>query len=101
MPATPMLAYHRAGNRTEETKTRAANCSEREEWIQIMVAGGLGVCFTPEYPPIVPGVMTQAVVDPEVARDVTLVTISGRRFSPAVATFVKAIKAYPWRDDHR
>jgi DNA-binding transcriptional LysR family regulator len=61
-----------------------------------MVAGGLGICFTPEYSPLVPGVMTRPVVDPEVTREVSLVAMSGRRFSPAVAAFVKAIRAYPW-----
>ena len=29
-------------------------------------------------------------------REVSLVTVAGRRFSPAVATFVKATKAYRW-----
>jgi LysR family hydrogen peroxide-inducible transcriptional activator len=70
--------------------------SEREDWIQTMVAGGLGICFVPEYSPTLPGVLTRPVVDPEVTREVSLVAISGRRFSPAVAAFVKAIKAYPW-----
>lgn len=70
--------------------------SEREDWIQTMVAGGLGICFTPEYSPTVPGVVTRPVIDPEVTRIVSLVAISGRRFSPAVAAFVKAIKAYSW-----
>jgi LysR family hydrogen peroxide-inducible transcriptional activator len=45
--------------------------------------------------------MTRAIVDPELARDVALVAISGRRFSPVVAAFVKAIKACPWPQDHR
>src|SRR6266702_4742886 len=75
--------------------------SEREDWIKVMVAGGLGVCFTPEYSPLVPGVMTRPVVDPEVTREVALVAISGRRFSPAVAAFVKSIQAYPWPQGER
>src|SRR5262249_1804424 len=49
--------------------------SEREDWIQTMVAGGLGICFIPEYSPILPGVMTRPVVDPEVTREVSLVAI--------------------------
>ena len=82
--------------RGQGAKLRGAYRSEREDWIQVMVAGGLGICFTPEYSPLVPGVVTRPVVDPEVTRDVSLVAISGRRFSPAVAAFVKAIQAYPW-----
>jgi len=56
----------------------------------------MGVCFIPEFSPTVPGLVTRPLVDPEVAREVLLVSIAGRRFSPAVATFVKAIKAYRW-----
>jgi DNA-binding transcriptional LysR family regulator len=40
--------------------------SEREDWIQKMVAAGFGVCFLPEYSPTIPGVRTQPVTDPEV-----------------------------------
>jgi LysR family hydrogen peroxide-inducible transcriptional activator len=82
--------------RAQGVAIKRAYRSEREDWIQTMVAGGFGICFTPEYSPLIPGVMTRPVVDPEVTRDVSLVAMSGRRFSPAVATFVRAIRAYPW-----
>ena len=42
--------------------------SEREDWIQMMVAAGFGVCFLPEFSPTIPGVRTQPVTDPEVVR---------------------------------
>ena len=72
--------------------------SEREDWIQNMVAGGLGICFLPEYSAVIPGLHVRPVTDPEVARDVCLVTVAGRRFSPAVLTFVNAVKAYGWAE---
>ena len=34
--------------------------SEREDWIQNMVAGGLGICFLPEYSAVVPGLQVRA-----------------------------------------
>ena len=70
--------------------------SEREDWIQSMVMAGMGICFMPEFSPVMPGLHTRRVIEPEVVREVSLVTVSGRRFSPAVATFVKALKAYKW-----
>lgn len=70
--------------------------SEREDWILTMVAGGMGVCFLPEYSATVPGVVTRRVADPEIVREVAIVTVAGRRFSPAVAAFVKASRAYRW-----
>jgi LysR family transcriptional regulator, hydrogen peroxide-inducible genes activator len=70
--------------------------SEREDWIQMMVAAGFGVCFLPEFSPTIPGLRIQPVSDPEVVREVSLVSMSGRRFSPAVLTFVRAIRAHDW-----
>ncbi len=70
--------------------------SEREDWIQNMVAGGLGICFIPEYSAVIPGLQVRPVTEPEVSREVCLVTVAGRRFSPAVATFVSAVKSYNW-----
>jgi DNA-binding transcriptional LysR family regulator len=70
--------------------------SEREDWIQMMVAAGFGVCFLPEFSPTIPGLRTQPVSDPEVVREISLVSMSGRRFSPAVLTFIQAIRAYDW-----
>jgi len=70
--------------------------SEREDWIQMMVAAGFGVCFLPEFSPTIPGVRLQPVSEPEVVREVSLVSMAGRRFSPAVLTFIRAIRAHDW-----
>jgi LysR family transcriptional regulator, hydrogen peroxide-inducible genes activator len=70
--------------------------SEREDWIQNMVAGGLGICFIPEFSAVLPGLELRAVIDPEVWREINLVTMSGRRLSPALTSFIKAVRDYPW-----
>ncbi|MBK1659923.1 LysR family transcriptional regulator [Paracraurococcus ruber] len=70
--------------------------SEREDWIQTMVAAGMGVCFLPEFSATHPGVVTRLVQDPEVMRTVSLVTVAGRRWSPPLASFIRAIHAYRW-----
>ena len=70
--------------------------SEREDWIQSMVLAGMGICFIPEFTPIIPGVVTRPIVDPEVTRTIHIVTIAGRRFSPAVAAFVNAVNKHKW-----
>ena len=75
---------------------RHAYRSEREDWIQTMVMAGIGIAFLPEYSVLLPGLQTRPLIDPEVTRDISLVTVGGRRHSPAVAAFVRAIKAYPW-----
>jgi len=70
--------------------------SEREDWIQMMVAAGFGVYFLPEFSPTIPGAPTQPVTDPEVVREVSLVSRSGRRLSPAVMSFIRAIRSHDW-----
>ena len=72
--------------------------SEREDWIQTMVMAGLGICFLPEFSPVLSGLPTRVLVEPEVYRDVSIVAVPGRRFSPAVAAFVKTVKRYRWQD---
>jgi LysR family transcriptional regulator, hydrogen peroxide-inducible genes activator len=70
--------------------------SEREDWIQTMVAAGMGVCFLPEFSATHPGVVTRPVTDPEVTREVATVTVAGRRWSPPLASFVQALRRYRW-----
>ena len=70
--------------------------SEREDWIQMMVAAGFGVYFLPEFSPTIPGAPTQPVTDPEVVREVSLVSRSGRRLSPAVMSSIRAIRSHDW-----
>jgi LysR family hydrogen peroxide-inducible transcriptional activator len=70
--------------------------SEREDWIQIMVMAGMGICFMPEYSAVLPGLMTRPISNPPVTRTIHLATVAGRRFSPAVATFIKAVDRYQW-----
>jgi LysR family hydrogen peroxide-inducible transcriptional activator len=86
----------RAVREEQGVELRHAYRSEREDWIQTMVMAGIGIAFLPEYSVLLPGLQTRPLVDPEVTRDISLVTIAGRRHSPAVAAFVRAIKAYPW-----
>jgi DNA-binding transcriptional LysR family regulator len=75
---------------------RYAYKSEREDWIQAMAAAGLGICFIPAYSPVIAGLLTRPITEPEVSREVSIVTVAGRRHSPALATFIRAIKTYAW-----
>jgi len=70
--------------------------SEREDWIQTMVTAGMGVCFIPEFSATHPGLVLRPVQEPEVMRQVCLVTVAGRRWSSPVASFVQAIRRYRW-----
>jgi DNA-binding transcriptional LysR family regulator len=75
--------------------------SEREDWIQTMTMAGMGICFIPEFSPVLPGLHTRPLIEPEVFREVSLVSVPGRRFTPAVAAFVKTLKRYRWTEAPR
>jgi DNA-binding transcriptional LysR family regulator len=75
---------------------RRAHRSEREDWIMAMVAAGMRICFLPEFSAVHPGVRHRLVAEPEVVREVSLVSVAGRTFSPAVSAFVKAVREYDW-----
>ena len=70
--------------------------SERDDWIQCMVLAGLGFTYIPEYAVTVPGLVIRPLVDPEVCRTVSLVTVRGRPHSPAVGAFVRDAKRHDW-----
>jgi LysR family transcriptional regulator, hydrogen peroxide-inducible genes activator len=70
--------------------------SEREEWVQTMIVSGAGIACMPEHSPLLPGLTLRPMIEPEIMRDITLVSPAGRTLSPAAATFAKAIKSYDW-----
>lgn len=70
--------------------------SEREEWIQAMILAGLGCSFMPEYMPLFPGLRTRVLTEPEVKREIKLVTVAGRQYTPATQMFMDLAKTYDW-----
>ena len=70
--------------------------SEREDWVQAMVLARIGFAFMPEYSVTLPGLLQRPLVDPTVERTVSLVTVPGRPFTPAVSAFVRAAQSFKW-----
>jgi LysR family transcriptional regulator, hydrogen peroxide-inducible genes activator len=70
--------------------------SEREEWVQTMIVAGAGIACMPEHSPLLPGLTLRPMIEPEIRREITLVSMAGRGLSPAAQTFAKAIKGYDW-----
>jgi DNA-binding transcriptional LysR family regulator len=74
----------------------AAFRSDREDWVQSMVAAGLGFAFMPQYSVTMPGIRTRPLLDPPVERSVLAVEVRGRTRSPVAKLFFEALHAYPW-----
>ena len=75
---------------------RRAHRSEREDWIQSMVAADMGVCFLPSFSAMIPGLTLVPFVDPAVTREVCVVTIDRRPPSPPIAALLSALGRYAW-----
>ncbi len=70
--------------------------SEREDWVQTMVLCGLGFAFMPEYSVTVGGLVSRALVEPAVARDVQAFEVRGRQRSPAASLFLRELADFAW-----
>jgi DNA-binding transcriptional LysR family regulator len=70
--------------------------SERDDWTQAMVAAGLGFAFMPINMVKHPGVVALPIVEPEFWRQVSLVSVRGRRYSPAVGSLVREAMRKSW-----
>jgi DNA-binding transcriptional LysR family regulator len=70
--------------------------SEREDWVQAMVRAGIGFAFMPEYSVTHPDSTQRPLVDPAVDRTISLITVPGRKHSPAVAAFIRTVRTHKW-----
>jgi DNA-binding transcriptional LysR family regulator len=70
--------------------------SEREDWVQAMVAADLGFAFMPEHAITHPGTIQRALSDPTVERTIALAIMPGRQHSTAVSAFVRSVRNHRW-----
>jgi DNA-binding transcriptional LysR family regulator len=70
--------------------------SDRDEWILAMAAAGLGFGVMPAFSAACPGVVALPLIEPEIARDIALVTVRGRPDSTAVGALVREVMRMGW-----
>ena len=81
----------------QDVEIYATYRSEREDWIQGMVLARLGVAFMPQYSIVVDGIGSRPLVEPEVSRQVTVVTLAQENPSPVVQTVLRETTAWDWK----
>ena len=65
----------------------AAFRSEREDWVQAMVAAGIGFAFLPEYSVANAGILMRPLTEPRVEREIKIARPYGRQLSGAARGF--------------
>jgi DNA-binding transcriptional LysR family regulator len=79
------------------TRVRLVYRSERDDWILAMVRAGLGFGFMPQYCAAnAPDIVMRPLVEPEIWREVNLVTVRGRPHSPAIGALVREAMRTHW-----
>jgi DNA-binding transcriptional LysR family regulator len=70
--------------------------SEREDWVQAMVMANIGFAFMPEFSVTHPDSVRRPLVEPAVTGTISLVTVRGRKYSQAVAAFIRTLRQHKW-----
>jgi LysR family hydrogen peroxide-inducible transcriptional activator len=78
-------------------RVRLVYRSERDDWIIAMASAGLGFAFMPQHCVAEqPGIVVRPLVEPEIWREVNLVTVRGRPHSPAIGALVREAMRTQW-----
>jgi DNA-binding transcriptional LysR family regulator len=79
-----------------EEPLHLGHCSENDLHLQHMAAAGFGVILAPEHMPRLPTLKTIPLEGDPVSREVRLLAVQGRRYSPALDAFVKVARLRDW-----
>jgi len=70
--------------------------SEREDWVQQVVAGGNGICILPKDSVISDGIVTRPVENLDLQRDVVFASVSGSGNAAVLNQVRKMAETYDW-----
>lgn len=70
--------------------------SDRDDWILAMAAAGLGYAVMPELIASGPGVAVCPLIEPEIAREIALVTVRGRCEPAGLGALVREVMRMRW-----
>ena len=98
-----MTATHPTGRefvgsqwRERGVQVEIACSSDRDDWVQSMILAGLGFGDMPELSVTMPGLLTRPLVEPEIFREVRVVTVRGRPHLPVISAFMTEATGFRW-----
>jgi DNA-binding transcriptional LysR family regulator len=77
-------------------KLNVVHRSERDDWIQMMVAAGHGVTLMPGHLHLGNGTSARPLIEPTVNCEISLITVAGRPHTPPLKHFLRAAFAHQW-----
>jgi DNA-binding transcriptional LysR family regulator len=80
----------------QNVRCKAVYWSDRDDWTLAMVAAGIGWAFMPANSVRRTDIAALPLTEPEFWREVNLVTVRGRRHSPAVGALVREAMRAEW-----
>ena len=73
--------------------------SSEESHLQHLAMAGVGVMVSPEDSPRLPSLEVRPILGDPLHREVHLLVVAGRRYSPALDAFIKAARLRDWLED--
>ncbi|MBW5437571.1 LysR family transcriptional regulator [Bradyrhizobium canariense] len=70
--------------------------SDQETHLQQLASAGFGAILAPEHAPRLPSLAAIAIEGDPVRRDVQLLAVAGRQYSPALDAFIKVARVRDW-----
>ena len=70
--------------------------SDQEGHLQQMASAGFGAILAPEHAPRLPSLAAIPIEGDPVRREVQLLAVAGRQYSPALDTFIKVARVRDW-----
>jgi DNA-binding transcriptional LysR family regulator len=81
---------------TDHPGPKVAHRSAQESHLQQMASAGFGVVLAPEHAPRLPSLAAIPIEGDPVRREVQLLAVAGRQYSPALDAFIKVARVRDW-----
>ena len=75
---------------------KVAHRSDQEGHLEQMACAGFGAILAPEHAPRLPSLAAIPIEGDPVRREVQLLAVAGRQYSPALDAFIKVARAHYW-----
>lgn len=81
----------------DHPRPKVVHTSDQERHLQQMASAGFGAILAPEHAPRLPSLAAIPIEGDPIGREVQLMAVAGRQYSPALDAFIKTVRARDWQ----